>query len=260
MRSSSVLVAALVLLLSGAASADLRVFEATLSLEGITPPPPPLTTAVGVATVNGSGDGAHVSSLFIPPKLMGFSTTFPVAASTMVPFTQVQLGAAVGSGMLAVGGDGVLAGPMALDGHVRLCVLGCTSLTVNAPLLSSGGNGLGLGGTVMGPVGPIGALTLGGGVWRTGMASIPTSSGVVARTGFAHGPLSGTSSTAQPQGALQLVTPIAVRFSEAPGLVVPVFGVLDVKFLPEPGTGALFGSGAALLMLLGARRARRHTR
>lgn len=258
-RLRPLLAAALALGIAGAAGADQRVFKATLSLEGLNPPQPPLATRFGVATVNGAGTSNHVSNLALAAGLFAVDTTFTVTPTPSFPITEVRLDLGNKAGAFAGGGGGVLAGPMPLPGNVRLCALGDCTLFFDAPLTVNGTRGLGIGGTLMGAAGIGGALTLKGGVWRTGMASIATSSGVVSRTGFAHGPLSATSSTAAPQGALQLVTPIAVSVSSVPGLVNPLFGVLDVKFLPEPGAGALLGSGALVLAGLGAWRAR-HSR
>jgi hypothetical protein len=253
------LVALLALSLADVAGADLRVFKATLTLEGLNPPPL-LATSFGVATVNGVGTSNHVSNLALPAGILPVDTSFAISATPSFPVTSVRLDLVANAGNFAGGGGGVLAGPMPLPGMVRLCGLGACTLFLDAPLTAMGTRGVGIGGTVMGaPVVPFGALTLVGGVWQTGMAQIATSAGVVNRTGFAHGPLSATSSTAAPQGVLQLVTPIALKVSSAPGLVNPLFGVLDIKFLPEPGAAALLGSGAALLALAGRRRALRRS-
>jgi len=80
----------------------------------------------------------------------------------------------------------------------------------------------------------------------------------VTRMGFAHGPASGTTSTAQPSGVVQLVTPNQVRTNLALGSSekVAVFGELLVRFIPEPGLLVLLGSGVAGLLLLGRNRIR----
>jgi hypothetical protein len=164
----------------------------------------------------------------------------------------------VGAGTLAVGSAGTLSGTLPVPGNLRLCLLLGCALFADAPLTAGGTRGVGLGGPpVMAPIGALGTLTLGGGAWRTGPVAIATASGSTVRTGFAHGPLSNTSSTASPLGVLQSVTPIAISFSAAPGVVIPMFGVLEVTLLPEPSAAALLASGAALLLLLGSRRARR---
>jgi hypothetical protein len=80
----------------------------------------------------------------------------------------------------------------------------------------------------------------------------------VTRMGFAHGPSSGTTSTAQPSGVLQIVTPNQVRTNLTLGsnVKVGILGELLVHFVPEPGLLLLLGSGIAGLLLLGHRRAR----
>ena len=80
----------------------------------------------------------------------------------------------------------------------------------------------------------------------------------VTRMGFAHGPASGTTSTAQPSGVVQLVTPNQVRTNLSLGSSekVAVLGELLVRFIPEPGLLVLLGSGVAGLLLLGRNRIR----
>ena len=80
----------------------------------------------------------------------------------------------------------------------------------------------------------------------------------VTRMGFAHGPASGTTSTAQPSGVLQLVTPSQVRTNLSLGsnLKVSVLTELLIHFIPEPGLLVLLGSGVAGLVLLGRNRIR----
>ena len=63
--------------------------------------------------------------------------------------------------------------------------------------------------------------------------------------GFAHGPASGTSSTQDVGGVVQLVAPTLV-LSNLSGLqAFPIYSVLTLHFVPEPGTLALFGMGIA---------------
>jgi hypothetical protein len=87
------------------------------------------------------------------------------------------------------------------------------------------------------------------------------------RRGFAHGPGSGTTSTAQIGGMLQMVTPMQVRWDTwygYPGVpwlhqryVYGGFGVLTIRFIPEPGVGLLLATGIAGLVAIGRRRIRR---
>ena len=74
-------------------------------------------------------------------------------------------------------------------------------------------------------------------------------------SGFAHGPLSFTGSTARPGGAVQLVTPVVVHGSE--GLSPPSgFARLTLHFVPEPRALFVLAPSIALLAA-GARRRRR---
>ena len=76
--------------------------------------------------------------------------------------------------------------------------------------------------------------------------------------GWAHAPISTTTSTAQPSGMVQLVTPsqfvtnLTLGSSEKMGWLV----ILVIRFIPEPGLLLLLGSGVAGLALLGRRRMR----
>jgi hypothetical protein len=77
--------------------------------------------------------------------------------------------------------------------------------------------------------------------------------------GWAHAPASTTTSTAQPGGVVQLVTPnqivtnVPVFSNEKMGSLV----ILVIRFVPEPGLLLLLGSGVAGLALVGRKRLRR---
>jgi hypothetical protein len=72
--------------------------------------------------------------------------------------------------------------------------------------------------------------------------------------GFAHGPASGTSSTAAASGVVSLVTPIRINTNIGGALYIPAFAVMTLHFVPEPGTLALVGGGLAALAVAGGRR------
>src|SRR5262245_13922266 len=81
----------------------------------------------------------------------------------------------------------------------------------------------------------------------------------VTRMGFAHGPASGTTSTAQPSGVLQIVTPSQVRTNLTLGssVKVSVLAQLLIHFIPEPGIFLLIGTSVVGLALIGRSRMRR---
>jgi hypothetical protein len=89
---------------------------------------------------------------------------------------------------------------------------------------------------------------------NTGLAAFHN----VTRMGFAHGPASGTTSTAQTSGVLQVVTPAQVRTNLSLGSNVKVGALTEllIHFIPEPGLLLLLGSGVVGLAALGRSRMR----
>jgi hypothetical protein len=87
---------------------------------------------------------------------------------------------------------------------------------------------------------------------NTGAAAFHNVTGM----GFAHGPGSGTTSTAQPSGVLQIVTPSQIRTNLPLGSnkKLSVITELLVHFIPEPGLLLLLGSGVVGLAVLGRNR------
>ena len=78
----------------------------------------------------------------------------------------------------------------------------------------------------------------------------------VTRMGFAHGPASATTSTAQPSGVLQIVTPSQIRTNLSLGSNVKLSTLTEllIHFIPEPGLLLLLGSGVVGLAVLGRSR------
>ena len=78
----------------------------------------------------------------------------------------------------------------------------------------------------------------------------------VTAMGFAHGPNSGTTSTAAPSGVLQIVAPAQIRTNLSLGSNVKlgVLTTLLIHFIPEPGMLLLIGSGVVGLAVLGRSR------
>jgi hypothetical protein len=100
--------------------------------------------------------------------------------------------------------------------------------------------------------------------WRTDEP--PPSSVTATRRGFAHAPASTTTSTAQPGGVLQMVTPMQVRVDHwrfrygsdyRYGWAAGGFAVLTLRFIPEPGVGLLLATGIAGLVAIGRQRMRK---
>jgi hypothetical protein len=234
------------------ARAELLPVQVELSIDGIGGGAP-VGTATGMASVNGSGGGAHLASLALSAGLVATTSTSTPATPTL--FTKLIVSVSNASGSFTAGGAG-LAGVLPLPGNVRLCLLLACAVFVDLPLTESGTRGVGVGGS------PISVTVLGvnvalqGASWSTGVVSAVSGSTPVFASGFAHGPLSLTSSTAQPGGEVQLVTPIAVSTSDSGGPIadLALFGRLTVHFVPEPGNGLALALGAAAVFALGRRR------
>jgi len=246
----------------------------------------------GVATVNSSGGGvpAHVNTL----RLAG--SRGHISGSFLNIVTDPE-GAGNGiAGLLwedILGGTGTFGGIsggvaststmtpnlMPIHGVVKVCLLStvCTmnlSLPFTGPTTVNGVPGTGLKGIGIGGTQTIGGY---GGIrmsiehnpWTiktmTLLDQTTTVDGSlvilsITDKGWAHAPVSTTSSTAQPNGMVQLVTPNQIQTNLAFGSndQVRAAGSLVIRFIPEPGLLVLLGSGVAGLAILGRRvRARR---
>lgn len=198
----------------------------------------------GVATVNGDGTGGALTALALPAGVFhATGLNFPGTTALGV-IEQIRVTAANGIGNFAnltVQGGGRV---MALPGVVRFCLLAtCDTASVQLQLPL---DPIGAGGTakVTGAV----SITVEGMPWTKGLVTISTPGAVTILEGFAHGPLSNTTSTAQPGGVLELVTPAAVR-TNIQGLEnLSGYAILRVEFVPEPASGALVAMGLALLV------------
>jgi hypothetical protein len=150
-------------------------------------------------------------------------------------------------------------------GLSKICLLStvCTNF-IPLILTENGTKGVGIGGLIVASAGAI-RISLEAAPWtvktataidqtddNTGLAAFHN----VTRMGFAHGPASGTTSTATPSGVLQIVTPNQVRTNLSLGtsIKVSVIGELLIHFVPEPGLLLLIGTGVAGLALIGSRR------
>jgi hypothetical protein len=241
-------------------------FTATLSF-GIGIIEPYVSVAgSGAASANGSLGGLHLSSFTLAPGAIQGAATTPVdccapvsglvlaggtytihlavpnSAALVFPTGSASNGAGSFAGLSGGSGGGV----MPLSGVGLVCLFdacsGSPSANVVVPLTP-----VGQGGTVLydGAV----DTTVIGAPWMAGTAAI----GTVTAMGFAHGPLSGASTTALPGGTVSLVTPVFISLSLDSFPVIPGFSRLTIEFVPEPSTLLLLGAGVAALGSLGRR-------
>ncbi|MDJ0868911.1 MAG: hypothetical protein QNK03_22575 [Myxococcota bacterium] len=241
------LLASMWLLVSGGAQAAILPFQGSLSFQfgpsGIVSFP---VTGTGLATVNGSAGGPHVTALGIPSRaIRATALTTPVTDPFVAPIRGLQLTVSNGGGSFADGGLG-LTGRMPLLGLARLCLgASCARAPANLSIPLSG---VGSGGTVTNSV--LINVTVTGSPWTTGTAAI----GTLTSMGFTHGPASGTTSTASASGRLRLVTPIRIQTGIAGLPSLPSFARFDLHFVPEPRALVLLASGGFALAWAGARR------
>jgi hypothetical protein len=243
----------------------------------------------GVATINGSSGGipAHISTLRLAASRGQMKGTFTrivtdpdTLGNGVYALVYDQVGGLTGthpgiSGGIASTSTGDV-GPLPVGGVVKVCILSyeCTAflpLVLNQPTtlngVVTGSKGVGIGGLITaGGYGGI-RISLQAAPWTVKTATVideidPTTpeGGNVLITwyakGWAHGPASLTTSTAQPEGMLQLVTPNQVTTNLPLGSSAKMgsFVIATIEFIPEPGLLLLLGSGVAGLALLGRMR------
>ena len=277
-RNLIALVGLLAIGTAGSAGAATLDFTGTLAINifgfrdvDITPPPPytgPLVflTVPGAGSAQVTDDGSlHLLSLTVPSGAFGPSTVTYMLPSWFTFFSSQRftLSQNLSGSFTGISGGPPGGGPMGLSGTAKMCVwfTNCTSAIV-VPLTPIGGAGFGIGGTATFP-GSV-AVTMQHAAWTIGqpVMTLHTPASTITTPvlpgGFAHGPASLTTSTAQSSGVLQLVTVSKVYTSLTSAFPeVPVTAVLTLHFVPEPGTLLLLGSGVALLAVYGRRKLRR---
>jgi hypothetical protein len=233
--------------LGAQAQAAALPFSGSLALQVATLNPAAVTGA-GIATVNSSEGGGHIDSLAFDANVFSVSgIVVPVTDPAAAPIKGVQATLMNAAAAFTGGGAGALGGTMAINGVAKVCLFAACATpppaNVSVPL-----SVVGVGGSKS--VSFFVNVTVTGNPWTTGVAAVGTAS----VAGFAHGPASGTSSTAAPSGVIRLVTPVLVSTNIGASAVVPTFGILTLHFVPEPGTLMLLGSGIAGLVALGRSR------
>ncbi len=276
---------ALLLGMAGTAAASVLQWEGTNTLLLGDFPRNSRTRGGGVATINGTNGLGHLNSLRLAASrgnVVGTFTQIVTDPDTLANniFAIEYDGIGGGTGTLgpisgAAASTTVLTqNQLGVSGTVRLCLLNTTcnvALILNLQGTTANGQlfGVGIGGLIT-----VGAdsnikLSIQGAPWTiktvTLIDEITTLNEgnkldvTVKLTGFAHDPSSGTTSTAQPSGVVQLVTPSQVKTNLPLGSNADVASgqTLFIHFIPEPGLLLLLGSGVAGLALIGRRRLRK---
>jgi hypothetical protein len=242
----------------------------------------------GVATINGS-DGvipAHLSTLRLAASRGQIGGTFTrivtdpdTIANGVLALIYDNVGGMTGTNFGISGGAASTStggGILPQQGIVKICILStaCTTflpMVLNQPTTvngvpGTGTKGVGVGGLITaGGYGGI-RISLQAAPWTIKTATVldqitPTGGPPRILTtwvgkGWAHAPVSTTTSTAQPSGVIQLVTPSQVTTnlplgsSDKMGSLV----ITIIHFIPEPGLLLLLGSGVAGLAFLGRRK------
>jgi len=223
----------------------------------------------GVATVNNSTGGNHLNIMRLAGGITGSGVivlTDPESTGTIQSYRMSQT---LGTGTIS----GISGAPplnpsvtVPVPGFTRVCLLvpGCgTNISLNATT-NNGNTGLGVGGLLtVGKFGQV-RISLIAAAWTLGTTSAisQTHEGnfkTKSVAGWVHGAASSNSSTAEPSGVIQLISPMQVTTSGITGnnTSTTLFARLTLHFIPEPGLLLLIGSGVVGLALLGVNRTKR---
>ena len=236
----------------------------------------------GVATINASGGLGHIDSLRIKASRGNIRADFvqlvtdpDTVSNSIAAIEYLSLSGTTGtmapiSGALQNTSLGFTRNQSGIAGFVRLCLVTTDcAVPLTLPLQTVNGNvGVGIGGLIT--IGGTGAIRISvqAAPWTIKTVTVSdhqTTTGKmnqetvpVKLTGFAHGPGSGTSSTAAIGGVVQLVTPSQVSTNLTAGSNKKQSSgqTLLIRFIPEPGLFLLLGSGVAGLAVMGRSRSR----
>jgi hypothetical protein len=223
----------------------------------------------GVATVNDSTGTTHLNTIRLAGGITG-SGTIPVTdPETTGTIPSIRIGGAIGTGTISgISGAPPLIQPATIGfpGFTRVCLFepGCEVFLPLNNTANNGATGIGIGGLqTLGGFGSV-RISLLNAPWTLGSASglQQTHEGAfkpVIASGFVHGAASSNSSTAEPSGVVQLITPQQVSTAGIAGnsTELTLFSRLTLHFVPEPGLLLLIGAGVVGLGLLGRNRARK---
>jgi len=268
-RDSAVVSILLGLAVASPARADPMPWAGTLEFAFVARPPVAFTGS-GVAALSGSLGGVHLSALGLAGGITGSATILPVTDPETATLLSVRATVTLGTGTLSPFAPSAPTSRPQLTqrilpvrGAVKFCVLfpGCASYLPLPLTINQGQTGVGIGGGLL-TVGAFGggpAISLQGAPWTLRIATLPIAttgggSATLVATGWVHGPLTFTSSTAVAGGSVSLVTPVRV-ISDA-GQALGMFARLTLRFVPEPGLVLLLGSGISALAVMGRGRMR----
>ena len=278
MRKLSSLAIALVLSLGLAAPSGASIVEWAGTLDtGLGNLGTVRATGTGLATINGSGTTNHINTIHFGPNNLSGNATIPLTDpdnATLITLIGEDITLPISGDLKKISSAPPLTdGEMILGGRFKVCLLfpGCGAYLPFPFVNTASTVGQGLGGQLT-----VNTFSKAGGLkvsltfapWTLGLASIKSVSTVtpnggtntnatVVHSGFAHGPVSG-SSTAALGGVLQVVTPARVETTQDPPNVrLATPGILRLHFIPEPGLLLLLGTGVGGLLLLGRQRMRR---
>ena len=277
--------------MAGVANAAVMNFSGTATIL-LAEFPPGNISGGGVATINNSAGviPAHLNTLRLAASRGQISGTFtrlvtdPETIGDGI-FALIYTGVGGLTGTLGQLSGGTLStstggGIMPVGGLVKICLLStaCTQfleLVFNQPTTTANGGtgtgtkGIGVGGLITaGGYGGI-RISLQAAPWTiksatvldqiTPVAGPPRAISTWVAKGWAHGPASNTTTTAQQSGQVQLITPAQVVTNLPFGSSDKMGAVLItvIHFIPEPGLMLLLGSGVAGLALLGRSKMRK---
>jgi hypothetical protein len=264
-------------------------FDGTLSTQTSTTLPLLHNTLGGVATVNNSAGAipSHLQTLRLAASRLDGDTTQMVAITDPTVsangIASLRITASLATGTLGPISGGAASttvltkNVLPVRGLSKVCLLAttCTNflpLQLTQHVATSMVKGVGIGGllTIGAGTNPI-RISIEAAPWTIKTATVidqittpMTPMGIkkfinVSGNGFAHDPSSTTTSTAQPSGVVQLISPmqIVTNLTSGSNQKLSQFSTLRIHFIPEPGLLLLLGAGVAGLALLGRQRMRK---